>query len=121
MKLQQGFGINGMGQRDLIAARQFLAAHVRYGSKADIGAPPSDVCFTPKSGHQNRLRYVDRSSSGSLAMFTAIRPPYPRLGRMGCGPHAKKAGSMALLPARLVMKLRRESRASKPDHRPLRD
>ena len=39
----------------------------------------------------------------------------------GAVPHAKKAGSMALLPARLVMKLRHESRASKPDHRPLVD
>ena len=36
-------------------------------------------------------------------------------------PARKKAGSMALLPARLIMKLRRESRASKPDHRPLVD
>src|SRR5215471_19955077 len=25
--------------------------HVRFGSKADIGAPPSNVCFTPESGH----------------------------------------------------------------------
>ena len=39
----------------------------------------------------------------------------------GRGPARKKAGSMALLPARLVMKLRRESRASKPHHRPLTD
>jgi hypothetical protein len=29
MKLQQGLGINGMGQRDPFAARQFLAVHVR--------------------------------------------------------------------------------------------
>jgi uncharacterized protein with GYD domain len=26
-------------------------AHVRFGSKADIGLPPVDVRFTPKSGH----------------------------------------------------------------------
>ena len=29
--------------------------HVRFGSKADIGAPPSNVCFTPESGHHRRL------------------------------------------------------------------
>ena len=49
-ELQQGFGINGMGQRDLFAARQFPAAHVRYGSKADIRLSPINVRFTPKSG-----------------------------------------------------------------------
>jgi hypothetical protein len=26
-------------------------AHVRFGSKADIGLAPADVRFTPKSGH----------------------------------------------------------------------
>jgi hypothetical protein len=26
-------------------------AHVRFGSKADMGLPLIDVCFTPKSGH----------------------------------------------------------------------
>jgi len=28
-------------------------AHVRFGSKADIGARPIDVRFTPESGHWN--------------------------------------------------------------------
>src|SRR5262249_54392638 len=28
-----------------------MAAHVRFGSLADIEAPPADVRFTPKSGH----------------------------------------------------------------------
>jgi hypothetical protein len=28
------------------------AAHVRFGSKADIGGRLGNVCFTPKSGHQ---------------------------------------------------------------------
>jgi hypothetical protein len=27
------------------------AWHVRFVPKADIEAPPPDVCFTPKSGH----------------------------------------------------------------------
>src|SRR5215467_7585256 len=28
-----------------------LSPHVRFGSKADIEAPPTNVRFTPKSGH----------------------------------------------------------------------
>jgi hypothetical protein len=28
---------------------------VRFGSKADIGLPPVDVRFTPKSGHWNSI------------------------------------------------------------------
>ena len=28
-----------------------MSSHVRFGSKADIGARPINVCFTPKSGH----------------------------------------------------------------------
>src|SRR5215470_1632006 len=30
------------------------AADVRFGSKADIGARPINVRFTPESGHRNR-------------------------------------------------------------------
>jgi hypothetical protein len=30
-----------------------LQVNVRFGSKADIGARPYDVRFTPKSGHWN--------------------------------------------------------------------
>jgi hypothetical protein len=33
------------------AQRQILKADVCDGSKADIGLPPIDVRFTPKSGH----------------------------------------------------------------------
>jgi hypothetical protein len=51
MELQQGFVINGMGQRDPFAAQQFPTAHVCFGSKADIAARPHNVRFTPKSGH----------------------------------------------------------------------
>jgi hypothetical protein len=52
MELQQGFGIHGMGQRDPFAARQLLAAHVRFGSKASFPTPSRHVRFTPNSdGH----------------------------------------------------------------------
>src|SRR5262249_13776825 len=33
------------------ASQQILTANVRFGSKADIGARPHNVCFTPESGH----------------------------------------------------------------------
>ena len=35
----------------LCASQQNAAADVRFGSKADIEAPPPDVRFTPESGH----------------------------------------------------------------------
>jgi hypothetical protein len=40
-----------MGFNGDLAQQQFCEAHVRFGSKADIEACPSDVRFTPKSGH----------------------------------------------------------------------
>ena len=32
-----------------------LVLNVRFGSKADIQPPPTDVRFTPKSGHWNSV------------------------------------------------------------------
>ena len=40
-----------MGFNGDLAQQQFCEAHVRFGSKADIGAPQSIVRFTPESGH----------------------------------------------------------------------
>jgi hypothetical protein len=37
------------------ASEQIWAANVRFGSKADIGALPINVRFTPKSGHWNSV------------------------------------------------------------------
>jgi len=34
-----------------IDRRIFVQCNVRFGSLADIAACPSDVCFTPESGH----------------------------------------------------------------------
>jgi hypothetical protein len=50
-QLQQGFMTGGMGSNRHIAWQQSLGPNVRFGSKADIHAPSSDVRFTPKSGH----------------------------------------------------------------------
>jgi hypothetical protein len=53
-------------------------ANVRFGSEADIGACLHDVRFTPESGHRNRHAYhFRRNSSGSLAIFAAIRRASP--------------------------------------------
>ena len=52
---------------------------VRFGSKANIRACPSNVRFTPKSGHQTDPRYVRRNNFGSLAILVAIRRCGPQL------------------------------------------
>ena len=52
MRLQQGFATGEMGFKDQAATQRSLAAHVRFGSKADIEAHPRNVRFTPKSGHR---------------------------------------------------------------------
>ena len=41
-----------MGFGGQLAQQQSEAAHVRFGSKADIGASLHDVRFTPESRHQ---------------------------------------------------------------------
>ena len=41
-----------IGVRRSCAGQQNQLANVRFGSKADIGAPPIDVRFTPESGHR---------------------------------------------------------------------
>ena len=53
--------------------------NVRFGSKADIAASPTNVRFTPKSGHRNLASQVQRNNSGSLAIFAAIRRTSPLL------------------------------------------
>ena len=49
---EQGFATCEMGFRGQFAQQQSWAAHVRFGSKADIEASPPDVCFTSESGHR---------------------------------------------------------------------
>jgi hypothetical protein len=36
-----------------IKSNSQMAGHVRFGSKADIATSPTNVRFTPKSGHWN--------------------------------------------------------------------
>jgi hypothetical protein len=49
--LQQGFATGEMGSNDQFALQKSQAAHVRFGSKADIARCQADVRFTPRSGH----------------------------------------------------------------------
>ena len=42
MRLQQGFAASEMGFRGRFAQQQSWAAHVRFGSEADIEAPSPD-------------------------------------------------------------------------------
>jgi hypothetical protein len=51
IRLQQGLATGGMGHRGQFARQQSWAAHVRFGSKADIARCQADVRFTPKSEH----------------------------------------------------------------------
>jgi len=51
-RLQQGFATGEMGFRGQFARQQSRAAHVRFGSKADIAESKSNVRFTPESGHR---------------------------------------------------------------------
>jgi hypothetical protein len=37
------------------ASRQIWITNVRFGSKADIAASPTNVRFTPESGHWNSV------------------------------------------------------------------
>src|SRR5262249_24533013 len=48
--------------------------NVRFGSKADIGARPINVRFTPKSGHQNGSDYIRRGNSGQLSDIRSNPP-----------------------------------------------
>ena len=62
------------GQTGSLEVVKTAIRNVRFGSKADIEARPINVRFTPESGHRNRpAYYLRRTSSGSLAIFAAIR------------------------------------------------
>src|SRR6516162_5863406 len=48
---RQGFMTGGIGSGRHFARQQSSGSNVRFGSKADIGARPRNVRFTPKSTH----------------------------------------------------------------------
>src|SRR5215472_19349560 len=49
----------------LCASQQNASPHVRFGSKADIGACPRHVRFTPKSGHREMRQGLARHTESS--------------------------------------------------------
>jgi hypothetical protein len=53
LRLKQQFPTGEMGFNGHFAQQQSQGAHFRFGSKADIGESPANVCFTPKSRHWN--------------------------------------------------------------------
>src|SRR5215469_8861981 len=65
----QGFATSEMGFREQFAGTQSRAAHVRFGSKADISACLQHVRFTPKSGH----------SSTQLPCLLCAKSRHPRM------------------------------------------
>ena len=62
-----------MGFKGQFAQQQSEVTHVRFGSKADIASRPSDVRFTPKSGHQDCVGLLRRIGSGSLGRIRRVR------------------------------------------------
>ena len=50
-RLQQEFATGGMGSDRHFAWQQSSGPNVRFESEADISEYPTDVRFTPKSGH----------------------------------------------------------------------
>ena len=50
--LQHGFEM-AIGVKGSVPRAAILNPDDRFGSKADIGAPPSNVRFTPESEHQS--------------------------------------------------------------------
>jgi hypothetical protein len=44
-----------MGRDSTLSLCSSAQRNVRFGSKADIAAPPTNVRFTPKSGHRNSV------------------------------------------------------------------
>ena len=79
-RLHQGFASSEMGFSDQFARQQSWVAHVRFGSEADIEAPPPDVRFTPNSGHQLTALGCPLSANSGLSgpLNFGIRPPKKR-------------------------------------------
>jgi hypothetical protein len=54
--------------------QQSSGSNVRFGSKADIAASPTNVRFTPKSGHGSapalNVRFVPKADMGFVVEFT---------------------------------------------------
>jgi hypothetical protein len=56
-----------MGPIVIVAQQQSSGPNVCFGSKADIGLPPIDVRYSPKSGHwQARLKCLLSANSGLM-------------------------------------------------------
>jgi hypothetical protein len=64
-----------MGVNDQFALQTSWIADVRFGSKADIGAPPINVRFTPKSGHWNSVLKCTAANSRYFNHLVGARDP----------------------------------------------
>jgi hypothetical protein len=76
-KLQQGFSTGEMGFKAQFAQQQSWAAHVRFGSKADMKLCNRDVRFTPKSGHWNSAEMsalCQQQTSSSAIAWSRSKP-----------------------------------------------
>jgi len=95
---KQGFETGEMGFRGQFARQQSRTLDVRFGSKADIEAPPTDVRFTPKSRHgdvrlpRGSTRQNDRTALSTSGhdhakqrwQWSLLRPPWWGWSRSRC-------------------------------------
>ena len=101
-QLQQGLTTGEMGFGRPFAQQQSWAAHVRFGSKADIAAPPTNVRFGSKADIQlipSNVRFTPKSGHGNSLV--------------GC-PLCAKSGLMQCSKKRLVDHLIKRQRAGTP-------
>jgi hypothetical protein len=99
MRLQQGLATGEIGFTGQFARQQSEAAHVRFGSKADIGQCRADVRFTPIAdiGTQSRnVRFVPKADievcrvsnetprDGGLLCLRVARRLQPAERRLDC-------------------------------------
>jgi hypothetical protein len=93
-----------MGFRGQFAPHHTRAAHVRFGSKADIGSASVDIRFTPKSGHQafmtTRLksRAKKRAEIPSAAASALVSQGLLQVGNSSGTTAQRPTGSGALFP-----------------------
>jgi hypothetical protein len=80
-RLQQGFATGGMGFRGQFAQQHSETAHVRFGSKADIGLGWRHVRFTPKSRHRSRRQQCPLCAKSGHATKTEPNQPCAMMAR----------------------------------------
>ena len=105
------------GFRGHLAQQQSRATHVRFGSKADIGSPPVDVCFTPESGH-GRLTIECPLCAISRHSTAFVRLPCHQYALATVSPANPKAYSISQFAMHLMLSCRAVTRIAAQSYKP---